>query len=212
MEVHGNGTIREARLGFSSCLLRAIGYLMVHLVQRPKLCGPKPALDKPTVFACRHVGMIDATILIAAYPKMVLHPLAALDYVEKNAFTRWFFTNAMCIPIDRKNHSQQWLEDSLAAMQKGESIIIYPEGTRNYEKKGLMPFKRGVAALAASSGAQIIPVYNANWSFPHRYRYAMGEPFHIDPVPPEGATHEWELAQAARIREKVLALEPLVNP
>ena len=58
MQVKGNGTIREARLGFSSHLLRVIGYLMVHIVQRPKLCGPKPRLDKPTIFARRrNAGM-----------------------------------------------------------------------------------------------------------------------------------------------------------
>ena len=212
MEVRGNGTIREAKLGFSSHFLRVIGYLMVHLVQRPKCYGPKPKLEEPTIFACRHAGMIDSCILMATYPTKALRPLAALDYVEKNAFTRWFFRSALCIPIDRKNHSQQWQEDSIAAMELGQSIVIYPEGRRNPNDKGLLPFKKGVAVLAARSGAQIIPVYDAPWKFPHRYRFAMGEPFHIDPVPPDGVNHDWLEAQASMIRDKVAELEPLVNP
>jgi hypothetical protein len=54
-------------------------------------------------------------------------------------------------------------------------------------------------------------LFTAIWNFPHRYRYAMGEPFHIDPVPPEGITQDWLSGQASKVRDKVAALEPLVS-
>ena len=201
------GTVKEAHLSFADRALRVFAKATVECVQRPKVFGPKPALDAPTIFVIRHVGLMDPVILMAEYYHNMLHPLAATDYVYKNGFTKFFFTHAQCIPIDRKNKSKQWLEDSLAALSKGESIIIAPEGKRNKTGKGFLPFHVGAAVLAAHSGAQLIPVYNQFWTFPHRYGLAIGEPFHIDTMPEEGLTSEWLHAQTDRIRDAVAALE-----
>ena len=205
------GSVKEARLNFGDRFLRVFSWLMVHLVHRPKVYGPKPVLDKPTIFVCRHVGMMDAVILMVEYYDMMLRPLAAQDYFEKNAFTRWFYPHAQCIPIDRINHSPQWLDDSAAALGRGESVIIFPEGRRNKTGDGLMEFRTGAVRLAVKTGAQVIPVYNAFWKFPHRYRLAIGEPYHIPEVPEGGVTHEWLRGQADDMHDRVAALGKLVE-
>lgn len=202
-----SGTVKEANLGFADKALRVFARGMVATVQRPKVYGPKPALDQPTIFASSHVGLIDPVVLMTEYYHMMVRPLAATDYVYKNRFTQSFFTHAQAIPIDRKNKSRQWLDDSLAALAKGESIIIYPEGRRNKSGSGLLPFHVGVAALAAYSGARIVPVFNHFWNFPHRYKLAIGEPFHIDKMPEEGLSSEWLHAQTDRIQAAVAQLE-----
>ena len=180
------GTIKEARLSGADRALRVFARGMVAVVQRPVVHGPKPVLDGPAIFIGRHVGLMDPVILMVQYYHQLLHPLVALDYYEKNAFTRAFYTHAQCIPVDRKNHSQQWLEDSIAALRRGESIIIFPEGRRNKEGDDLLPFHTGAVRLAALSGAQVIPVYNAFWHFPKPYHLAIGEPFHVEGVPEGG--------------------------
>ena len=202
-----SGTVKEAHLSFGEKALRALAKGMVKVVQRPKVYGPKPELTAPTIFVSRHVGLMDPVILMAEYYDYMLHPLAATDYVDKNGFTKYFFTHAKCIPIDRKTKSQQWLEDSIAALSKGESVIISPEGKRNKTGKGLLPFHVGAAVLAAHSRAQLIPVYNQYWNFPHRYRLAIGEPYHIDAMPEEGLSSEWLHAQTDKIQAAVAALE-----
>lgn len=204
----GEGTVKEAHLGAADKALRAFARCMVAVVQRPKVYGPVPQLDQPTIFAGRHVGLMDPVVLMARYPAKMIHPLAATDYFDKNRFTKSFFTHAQAIPIDRSGGSQQWLEDSLAALSKGESIIIFPEGKRNKTGEGLLPFHVGVAVLAAHSGARIIPVYNCFWKFPHRYKMAFGEPLHVEDVPEGKLTSAWLHAQADRVRDAVAALEP----
>ena len=201
------GTVKEANLSFTDRALRVLAKGVVEVVQRPKIYGAKPVLDKPTIFACRHVGLMDPVILMTRYYDMMIRPLAATDYFDKNRFTKSFFTHAQAIPIDRSGRDKQWLEDSKAALAKGESIIIYPEGRRNKTGQGLMPFHVGVAVLAAESGAQIMPVYNRFWKFPHRYELAIGEPFHIDSTPPEGIKSPWLHAQTDRIQAAVAELE-----
>lgn len=205
------GTVKEAHLSFADRLLRYFSYCLVKLVHRPKVCGPLPPLTGPTIFACRHVGLMDPVILMVVYFRHLLHPLVAKDYYEKNKFVRGFYDHAQCIPIDRKTKSKQWLEDSVAALGRGESIIIFPEGRRNKNGEELLPFRRGVAMLAAYSGAQVVPVYNGRWKFPRRYRLAIGEPVSLDPLPAEGLTDEWILTQCDKIRSAVAALGPLVN-
>lgn len=197
------GSVRAARLSLGQRLFRFFTYGLVHVVQRPKVCGPKPPLDEPTIFACRHLGLMDPVILMVVYFRVMIHPLVARDYVEKNRFTRFFYPFVKAIPIDRKNVSKQWLADSRIALAKGESIIIFPEGRRNKSGKGLQPFHNGAAMLAARSGARVVPVYNAVWRFPHRYRLAIGEPVRLDPVPEGGETAEWLSAQTARIQAAV---------
>ena len=95
---------------------------------------------------------------------------------------------------------------TLAALGKGESVIIFPEGKRIKSGKGLQPFHNGAALLAARSGARVVPVYNAFWHFPHRYRLAIGDPVQLDPIPAEGASAEWLKTQTARMQEAVAAL------
>ena len=206
-----DGTVKAAKLSFAERLLRYFCYAVVHIVQRPKLMTPRPKLDQPTIFVCRHVGLMDPVILMVVYFKMMIRPLVAKDYYDKNKFTRSFYKHAQCIPLDRRNISKQWIEDSLAALEKGESVIIFPEGRRNKSGIGLQPFQNGAALLAARSGARVVPVYNAFWNFPHRYRLAIGEPVQMDPLPAEGASAEWLKTQTARMQEAVAALAPSSN-
>ena len=205
------GTVKEAHLNFGEKFLRYFSFVLVHLVQRPKVCGPKPPVDGPTIYACRHVGLMDPVILMVTYFRWMIRPLVAKDYYEKNGFTRVFYKTAQCIPLDRKNVSTRWLEESLAALGKGESVIIFPEGRRNKSGEGLLPFQNGTALLAAKSGARVVPVWNAFWKFPHRYKLAIGEPVKLDPVPEKGVDTAWLEAQTRKIREGVAAVENFVN-
>lgn len=197
-----NGNVKGAHLSPADLFLRGFAYCMVKTVQRPKLHGKKPELNAPSIFVCRHVGFMDPVILMVEYCKKLMHPLVALDYYEKNGFVRRFYDHAQCIPVDRRNHSPQWLEDSLKALEKGDSIIIFPEGRRNKEGDDLLPFHTGAVRLAMHSGAQIIPVFNARWNFPHRYHLRIGEPYKLDPAP-ENVDIDWLHTQAEIMRQKV---------
>ena len=75
------GTVKEAHLSFSERLLRAFSYVVVHAVQRPKLMGPKPKLDQPTIFVCRHLGLMDPVIVMVEYYRMIIRPLVLTGFL-----------------------------------------------------------------------------------------------------------------------------------
>ena len=56
----------------------------------------------------------------------------------------------------------------------------------------------------------MVPVWNAYWDFPHRYRMAIGDPVELDPVPAAGPDSEWLDAQTAKIQAAVAALEDII--
>ena len=171
--VMGKGTIWEARPGIAVELLRLVGWLVANTVQRPRVYGPKPKLDEPTIFAIRHVGMMDPLMLMVKYPGKVIHPLAALDYFEKNAFTRWFYKCAQCIPIDRNNGSKEWLDLSMAALaclrreaeQDRTGRAAFPLGSHHTGREERCPCDSGV-----ERGLEVPAQLQAGLRRPHQHR------------------------------------------
>ena len=199
-----------ARLTVGQSLLRAFSWVLTYVWARPKVYGPFPKLDQPTIFACRHVGLYDPVILMVKYVRQIAHPLVARDYFEANSFTRWFYPLALCYPIERRSPSVEWMDKSLEALSAGESIIVFPEGKRNKTGVGLLPFHSGAALLAAKSGARVVPVYNAFWHIPKRYRLAIGNPVELDPVPEGGPNSAWLKEQTQKIKDAVEELGKLI--
>ena len=91
--------------------------------------------------------------------------MAGSDYWNKSALRRYIISrvfNGVLIDRERKNPVDNPLQPMLDALEKGDSLIIFPEGTRNLEE-GLLPFKSGLYHLAKRyPQAQVIPVWIAN--------------------------------------------------
>lgn len=93
--------------------------------------------------------------------------------VKEEAFEskigNWFLKRVGCIPIKRGKADIEAYKKVMTVLKNGESILIFPEGTRN--KAGtqvLAPFKEGVAVFAIRAHVDILPVIY----------YRMHKPFH----------------------------------
>jgi 1-acyl-sn-glycerol-3-phosphate acyltransferase len=76
---------------------------------------------------------------------------------------KWVLNGAQQIPVDRgSTDAARALAHAVAALQRGECIFIYPEGSATRDPQ-LWPMKArtGAARLALLSGAPVIPV--AQW-------------------------------------------------
>ena len=112
---------------------------------------------QPYIYAANHQSAFDIFALIAALP----YPVNFLAKIE--LFGIPFFGLAIkkmgCLPVDRSNRQAavQSLEQAAAAVREGNSLIIFPEGTRSPDGT-LLPFKKGGFVLAIKSGCPIVPV------------------------------------------------------
>jgi 1-acyl-sn-glycerol-3-phosphate acyltransferase len=129
--------------------------------------GCAPQAEQRIYFA-NHSSHGDFVLLWASLPpalRTITRPVAGTDYWLKSGLRRYLINrvfNGVLIDRERKEPSENPLQPMLDALAKGDSLIIFPEGTRNLED-GLLPFKSGLYHLAKSyPQAQLIPVWIAN--------------------------------------------------
>ncbi|MBP2474211.1 1-acyl-sn-glycerol-3-phosphate acyltransferase [Crossiella equi] len=143
-------------------LKRLLGRI-VRFVWRPTVLGlenlPK---DGPFILAANHLSFADSLVLPLVVPRQVAF-LAKAEYFTgkglKGAVMRWVFTALGQIPVERGKGraAGQALDTALEVLQSGGAFGIYPEGTRSRDGQ-LHRGHVGVARLALTSGAPVIPV------------------------------------------------------
>lgn len=142
----------------------------------------------PVILASNHTGLLDGPLVYAVVPR----PVHAMVKVEmfRGAFGRVLRSLGQ-IAVDRFNVDPGAVKSSLAVLDRGEVLAIYPEGTRgngDFER-----IKPGVAYLGLCSGAPIVPVAclgireagRSIGSIPgvrSRLDVVFGAPIQLDPI------------------------------
>jgi len=109
-----------------------------------------------------HSSHLDAPVVFASLPLLRVnrtYTLAAKDYF----FNRWFvsfFARLMAnvIPVDRTGSETRGLVLCLSKIRKGNSILLFPEGTRSRDGK-INQFKKGAILLSKKARLPIVPAY-----------------------------------------------------
>ena len=126
-----------------------------------------PKVDKgASIIVANHNSHIDTLLLMSLFncsQILKIHPVAAADYFCNTKFKRFVFTKLLgIIPISRKVRKateEELFKDINDKLRAGETIIIYPEGTRG-ESNELSKFKSGVAHIARMNPeVPVIPCY-----------------------------------------------------
>lgn len=162
-------------------------------------------LKTPSVLIANHTSMLDPLMMLAIF----FHKrsiVVAKDQVEDPHFS-WALTRVKCvIPCDRFNLDTEWALIAKRELEKGNSVIIFPEGKCRYD--GLLnEFKTGFAFLARSTGAPVIPVgLDGLYKFGHRTRVIVGDAEKIERV--KGVPSSKHLAERSEyFRQKVWTLK-----
>lgn len=112
---------------------------------------------KPVIFASNHQSLMDIPLLLASLPGT--YHFVAKRELFSIPLIGWYIGWAGHLRIDRANSisAKKTLDKVVASLKKGESIIIFPEGTRSRTGK-LNEFKRGSLLAAFNAGVPVIPV------------------------------------------------------
>lgn len=117
----------------------------------------------PAIVACNHISYLDPLTNGEAIDRAGRRPrfLAKRD-LFRIPVVGTVLRGAGQIPVDRGSRDASSLDHAVAALDAGEVVAIYPEGTVTTRQDGLpMSGKTGVARLALRTGAPIVPM--ASW-------------------------------------------------
>lgn len=125
-------------------------------------CNPD---TRQRIYFANHSSHLDTIILWAALPRPLrrtTHPVAALDYWGASPFRRLIAVRVLNAVLIDRSGSDDPLAPLRAALGRGHSLILFPEGTR--QAAALPgPFKSGLYHLAkAHPEAELVPVYLTN--------------------------------------------------
>jgi 1-acyl-sn-glycerol-3-phosphate acyltransferase len=146
--------------------LLLLGLIRVLTGSQARWHGCPPKAEQRIYFA-NHQSHVDLVMIWAALPKELRHmtrAIAARDYWTKTPFKQWL-TSAVfnVIYVSRERTADEDpLEPLLDALAKGDSIILFPEGTRGHAGDP-QAFKAGLYNLALKCPqAVLVPAWINN--------------------------------------------------
>lgn len=138
--------------------------------------------DGSIIIACNHKHLFDQCLTIMA-TKRPINYMAKKEYFD-GIFSH-FFKFVGCISVDRSKKDENSKIRALSILNNGGVIGIFPEGTRNRNKKKvLLNFKFGAASLAKKSDSFIVPcAVTGDYKFRSKnLMIQYGEPFKVDDI------------------------------
>lgn len=164
----------------------------------------------PGILAPNHLALWDAVFLIGACPRSVC---VMKDSILRNPLLGGGARLAGFISNEPRS---RMLRDAIQAIRSGDTLILFPEGTRTRSDELLVnPLKGGCGIIACQAGASVCPVFIRNSSrflekgwppwrkpaFPVHVAIELGEPL----VPLENETPQEFTARLQAVFETELA-------
>ncbi len=112
--------------------------------------------EGPVILASNHRSFFDPFI-IGTMTRRPVYYVAKKELFTYNRFLSWLLNALGAYPVDRGAGDQETIETSRIILQRGEIVLMFPEGTRTRPGPLGKPH-RGVGRLALESGAPVVPI------------------------------------------------------
>jgi 1-acyl-sn-glycerol-3-phosphate acyltransferase len=189
-------------------LVRAILPPFFHLSFRLSRIGREHVPESgPVIYCSNHRSFLDPFV-IATIARRPMYYVAKQE-LFKHRIVGWFLNSLGAFPVNRGAADQDMLATAKAILARGDSVLIFAEGTR-IRPGALGRPKRGVGRLALETGAPVVPVavigteaVRRGWRIrPHKVRIRVGSPLTFPRV--EKASPQLAAAVTDRIWPNVM--------
>lgn len=146
---------KRLRLAYSEAQLKTLK-ITLKIKNKDKL-----PYDGEYLVVINHRSIIDPTITETVLKDtQIFGPWISKKELYNSFFFGLFVRNAGSILLDReKSQMSGFFADTKKAVKRGESIFIFPEGTRNKTGESLTTFKEGSRIIALKNRLPILPIY-----------------------------------------------------
>ena len=132
-------------------LLWHIGF-RIHVEGRENL---KKVQTKGCILAPTHVSAIAPVFIVVTRWGRRMIVFAKKELFEINALLTWFFRCCGAVCVRGTKDEMAAIEQTVEKCRNGETLLIFPEGTREKDGK-LLPPKSGLFVIAAGAGVDMI--------------------------------------------------------
>jgi glycerol-3-phosphate dehydrogenase (NAD(P)+) len=155
LEVYHERTRRRGVNSFVYWTVRSVMKPAILVYFRLKRRGREHIPSGGVILAANHRSFLDPFAIGCCNPRPIY--FVAKQELFKNPLIGWFLNCMGAFPVRRGQSDEESVETSLALLERGQAVVIFPEGTR-IRTGSLAKPKRGVGRLALQSGAPVVPI------------------------------------------------------
>jgi glycerol-3-phosphate dehydrogenase (NAD(P)+) len=111
--------------------------------------------EGPLLLAANHRSFLDPFV-IGALMRRPVYYMAKRELFERR-WQAWVLNSLGAFPVDRGAGDKGAMDTARAILQRGDCVVIFPEGTR-VRRGPLGSPRRGVGRLALETGAPVAPI------------------------------------------------------
>ena len=136
---------------------KVIAWFLTAICFRMKKSGRENIPNEgPVILVCNHIHMMDVACMYAQTRRRVW--FMAKKELFENKLLGKLYSMFGAFPIDRGEADITGIRTAMKHLKDGDLLCIFPEGTRNKERKvPLLELQDGVAMLALRCKAEIVP-------------------------------------------------------
>lgn len=201
------GRIRGGNMMIRLCMLWAdLWFPLIFIFHKKRYEVPHDK-SKPYIFVSNHISYLDAAIIVKAY-RQPFRPLGKVEMSKVPVFG-FIYRNAI-VTVDRSNASNR--ANSVRVLKslinKGISVMVFPEGTFNMGTTPLKEFYDGAFRVAIETQTPVKPVLflDAYRRMPYESLFLMtpgpSRIVYLDEIPVDGLT----LRDLGKLKDQVYSI------
>jgi glycerol-3-phosphate dehydrogenase (NAD(P)+) len=153
---------RTRRRGVNSLVYWPLRWIIkpsILLYFRLRRLGTEHIPEGGVILASNHRSFLDPFAIGCSLGRPIY--FVAKQELFKNPLLGWILNCLGAFPVKRGASDDESVDTSLALLERGQAVVIFPEGTR-IRTGSLASPKRGVGRLALQSGKPVVPIAVTN--------------------------------------------------
>jgi 1-acyl-sn-glycerol-3-phosphate acyltransferase len=151
------GRIKGGNMIYRLCMLWADLWFPLVFIYFKRIYESPHDKKKPYIFVSNHISNLDAAIIVKAY-RQPIRPLGKAEMSKVPVFG-FIYRNAI-VTVDRGNAADRLKSVRIlkSIINKGISVLVFPEGTFNMTPQPLKDFYDGAFRVAIETQTPVKPV------------------------------------------------------